>query len=53
MKSSHQDVPHASGSRAFGAFLDRRSAARLAWLILGEVLARGRRTVTSWSAPLA
>jgi hypothetical protein len=40
--------PHASGSRAFGAFLDRRSAARLAWLFLGAVLARGRRTVTSW-----
>jgi hypothetical protein len=28
--------------------LDRRSAARLAWLFLGAVLARGRRTVTSW-----
>ena len=40
--------PHASGPRAFGAFLDRRSAARLAWLFLGAVLARGRRTVTSW-----
>ena len=30
------------------AFLDRRSAPRLAWLFLGAVLARGRRTVTSW-----
>ena len=28
--------------------LDRRSAPRLAKLLLGAVLARGRRTVTSW-----
>jgi hypothetical protein len=28
--------------------LDRRSASRLAWLFVGAVLARGRRTVTSW-----
>src|SRR6516165_1422406 len=28
--------------------LDRRSAPRLALLFLGAVLARGRRTVTSW-----
>ena len=28
--------------------LDRRSAPRLALLLLGAVLARGRRTVTSW-----
>jgi DDE superfamily endonuclease len=28
--------------------LDRRSAPRLAWLFVGAVLARGRRTVTSW-----
>ena len=28
--------------------LDRRSAPRLAWLFIGAVLARGRRTVTSW-----
>jgi hypothetical protein len=28
--------------------LDRRSAPRLAWLFLGALLARGRRTVTSW-----
>jgi hypothetical protein len=27
---------------------DRRSAPRLAWLFIGAVLARGRRTVTSW-----
>src|SRR5947209_6241251 len=30
------------------AALDRRSAPRLARLFLGAVLARGRRTVTSW-----
>ena len=28
--------------------LDRRSATRLAMLFLGAVLARGRRTITSW-----
>ena len=28
--------------------LDRRSAPRLALLFLGAILARGRRTVTSW-----
>ena len=28
--------------------LDRRSGPRLAWLLVGAVLARGRRTVTSW-----
>jgi hypothetical protein len=33
---------------ALAAFLDRRSAPRLAWLFLGAVLGRGRRTVTSW-----
>jgi hypothetical protein len=31
-----------------GSALDRRSAPRLALLILGAVLDRGRRTVTSW-----
>ena len=30
------------------AALDRRCAARLVLLFLGAVLARGRRTVTSW-----
>jgi hypothetical protein len=30
------------------AALDPRSAPRLAWLFVGAVLARGRRTVTSW-----
>src|SRR5262245_56759470 len=28
--------------------LDPRSGPRLAWLLVGAVLARGRRTVTSW-----
>src|SRR5215204_1536681 len=32
----------------FAAALDPRSAPRLAWLLVGAVLARGRRTVTSW-----
>jgi hypothetical protein len=48
MTSSHQDVPPRQWFSRLGAFLDRRSAARLAWLFLGTVLARGRRTVTSW-----
>src|SRR5690606_11995322 len=30
------------------AALDPRSGPRLAWLLVGAVLARGRRTVTSW-----
>jgi hypothetical protein len=30
------------------AALDRRSAVRLTWVFVGAVLARGRRTVTSW-----
>ncbi len=48
MTSSHQDVPPCQWFSRLAAFLDRRSAARLAWLFLGAVLARGRRTVTSW-----
>ena len=39
--------PLASGS-LLAASLDRRSTLRLAWLFLGALLARGRRTVTSW-----
>jgi hypothetical protein len=31
--------------------LDPRSAPRLAWRLVGAVLARGRRTVTSWIRP--
>src|ERR1700704_3945020 len=45
---SHQDVPPCQWFSRLAAFLDRRSAPRLAWLFLGAVLARGRRTVTSW-----
>jgi DDE superfamily endonuclease len=48
MISSHQDVPPCQWFSHLAAFLDRRSAPRLAWLFLGAVLARGRRTVTSW-----
>ena len=33
---------------AHPSFLERRSAPCLAWLFLGAVLARGRRTVTRW-----
>ena len=48
MTSSHQDVPPCQWFSRLAAFLDRRSALRLAWLFLRAVLARGRRTVTSW-----
>jgi hypothetical protein len=48
MTFSHQDVPACQWFSRLAAFLDRRSAARLAWLFLGAILARGRRTVTSW-----
>jgi hypothetical protein len=48
MTSSHPlPVPCQWFSRLACA-LDRRSALRLALLFLGAVLARGRRTVTSW-----
>src|SRR6195256_6782352 len=45
---SHQDVPPCQWFARLAAALDRRSAPRLALLFLGAVLARGRRTVTSW-----
>jgi hypothetical protein len=48
MTSSHQDVPPCQWFFHLAASLDRRSTLRLAWLFLGAVLARGRRTVTSW-----
>ncbi len=48
MRSSHQDVPPCPWFSRLAVFLDRRSAPRLAWLFLGALLARGRRTVTSW-----
>lgn len=48
MTSSHpMPVPCQWFARLAGA-LDRRSAPRLALLFFGAVLARGRRTVTSW-----
>jgi hypothetical protein len=48
MTSSHPTpAPYHWFSRLASA-LDRRSAPRLAMLFLGVVLARGRRTVTSW-----
>jgi hypothetical protein len=46
--SSHQDVPPCQWFSHLAASLDRRSTVRLPWLFLGAVLARGRRTVTSW-----
>jgi len=48
MTSSHQDVPPCQWFSYLAASLDRRSASRLGWLFLGALLARGRRTVTSW-----
>ena len=48
MTSSRQDVPPCQWFSRLAAFLDRRSVPRLACLFLGAVLARGRRTVTSW-----
>src|SRR5271156_5310255 len=48
MTSSHQDVPPCQWFSRLAAFVDRRSAPRLALLFLGAILARGRRTVTSW-----
>ena len=49
MTSSHPiNVPCQWFSRIAGP-LDPRSALRFALLLLGAVLARGRRTVTSWS----
>jgi hypothetical protein len=48
MTSSHQDAPPCQWFSHLAAFLDRRSAPRLAWLFLGALLTHGRRTVTSW-----
>jgi DDE superfamily endonuclease len=46
--SSHQDPAPCQWFARLAGLLDRRSAPRLIWLFLGAVLARGRRTVTSW-----
>ena len=48
MTSSHPLPVPCQWFSQLAAALDRRSAPRLALLLLGAVLARGRRTVTSW-----
>ena len=48
MPSSHPLPPSCHWFSRLGSALDPRSAPRLAWLLVGAVLARGRRTVTSW-----
>jgi hypothetical protein len=48
MTSSHQEAASRQWFSHLSAALDRRSAPRLALLFLGALLARGRRTVTSW-----
>ena len=48
MTSSHPLPASCQWFARLASVLDRRSAPRLALLFLGAVLARGRRTVTSW-----
>src|SRR5581483_715680 len=48
MPSSHPLPPPCHWFSRLASVLDPRSAPRLAWLLVGAVLARGRRTVTSW-----
>src|SRR5262245_52729782 len=48
MTSSHPIPAPCQWFARLASPLDRRSAPRLALLFLGAVLARGRRTVTSW-----
>ena len=48
MPSSHTPAPSCHWFSVLASALDPRSAPRLALLFLGAVLARGRRTVTSW-----
>jgi hypothetical protein len=48
MTSSHPLAARCQWFDRLALVLDRRSAPRLALLFLGAVLARGRRTVTSW-----
>ena len=48
MASSHPLPPSCHWFSRLASSLDPRSAPRLAWLLVGAVLARGRRTVTSW-----
>src|SRR4051794_26288893 len=48
MASSHPLPAPRGWFHRLASALDRRSAPRLALLFLGAVLARGRRTVTTW-----
>src|SRR5947199_10748380 len=48
MTSSHTTPVRCQWFFELASALDRRSAGRLVRLFLGAVLARGRRTVTSW-----
>src|SRR4051812_43790185 len=48
MPSSHTTKPRCQWFVTLAGALGPRSAPRLALLFLGAVLARGRRTVTSW-----
>src|ERR1700722_17092064 len=48
MTSSHPLPAPCQWFSCLASALDRRSAPRLALLFLGAVLARGRRTVTTW-----
>jgi hypothetical protein len=48
MPFSHTTPAHGHWFSALAAALDRRSAARLARVFLGAVLAAGRRTITAW-----
>src|SRR3954451_21479970 len=48
MPSSHPLPPSCQWFSRLASALDPRSATRLAWLLVGAILARGRRTVTSW-----
>jgi hypothetical protein len=48
MPSSHPLPPSGHWFSVLAAALDPRSAPRLARLLVGAILARGRRTVTSW-----
>jgi len=49
MTSSHRDPRSCHWFSRLSSVLDPRSAPRLALLFLGALLARGRRTVTSWT----
>src|SRR5215217_4080313 len=48
MSSSHPLPPSCHWFSRLASALDPRSAPRLAWLLVGAVLARRRRTVTGW-----